>query len=102
RRHTRFSRDWSSDVCSSDLLRQAGVEVIPFLRDSDDIGALPFTRRALLPVSPLWNPDAARDFAKLVRDRRPDLLHLHNPYPLLSDRKSAGEGKGVAARGAGA
>src|SRR5690606_6856372 len=27
---------------------------------------------------------AARDFAKLVRDRRPDLLHLHNPYPLLS------------------
>src|SRR5690606_3630645 len=24
RRHTRFSRDWSSDVCSSDLLFQAG------------------------------------------------------------------------------
>src|SRR5690606_40427205 len=23
RRHTRFSRDWSSDVCSSDLLRRA-------------------------------------------------------------------------------
>src|SRR5690606_39691645 len=23
RRHTRFSRDWSSDVCSSDLLLQA-------------------------------------------------------------------------------
>src|SRR5690606_40100590 len=23
RRHTRFSRDWSSDVCSSDLLREA-------------------------------------------------------------------------------
>src|SRR5690606_40351332 len=23
RRHTRFSRDWSSDVCSSDLLRVA-------------------------------------------------------------------------------
>src|SRR5207342_3895403 len=24
RRHTRFSRDWSSDVCSSDLSAQAG------------------------------------------------------------------------------
>src|SRR5690606_39969445 len=23
RRHTRFSRDWSSDVCSSDLVRDA-------------------------------------------------------------------------------
>src|SRR6266700_5011356 len=30
RRHTRFSRDWSSDVCSSDLqLRQPGVAVLP-------------------------------------------------------------------------
>src|SRR5690606_40060625 len=25
RRHTRFSRDWSSDVCSSDLGADAGV-----------------------------------------------------------------------------
>src|SRR5690606_40508173 len=25
RRHTRFSRDWSSDVCSSDLLLHRGV-----------------------------------------------------------------------------
>src|SRR5207302_6925473 len=36
RRHTRFSRDWSSDVCSSDLgaalalTRQAGVQYAPF------------------------------------------------------------------------
>src|SRR5690606_40946412 len=30
RRHTRFSRDWSSDVCSSDLYRgrPAGTQVI--------------------------------------------------------------------------
>src|SRR5690606_6686445 len=26
RRHTRFSRDWSSDVCSSDLFRKLTVE----------------------------------------------------------------------------
>src|SRR6266511_6376052 len=25
RRHTRFSRDWSSDVCSSDLVRHAAT-----------------------------------------------------------------------------
>src|SRR5690606_39691938 len=27
RRHTRFSRDWSSDVCSSDLM--VGLESVP-------------------------------------------------------------------------
>src|SRR5690606_41191555 len=26
RRHTRFSRDWSSDVCSSDLNREISLE----------------------------------------------------------------------------
>src|SRR5690606_40027015 len=29
RRHTRFSRDWSSDVCSSDLGDEATVNVYP-------------------------------------------------------------------------
>src|SRR5690606_41008379 len=28
RRHTRFSRDWSSDVCSSDLFLHAEVEFL--------------------------------------------------------------------------
>src|SRR5690606_40860707 len=28
RRHTRFSRDWSSDVCSSDLSGGAGLALI--------------------------------------------------------------------------
>src|SRR5690606_39767968 len=32
RRHTRFSRDWSSDVCSSDLLRSLEKED-PRLKD---------------------------------------------------------------------
>jgi glycosyltransferase involved in cell wall biosynthesis len=65
-------------------LTAAGVEVIPFLRSSDDIAALPAAGKALLPVSPLWNPGAARSLAALIRAHRPDLLHLHNPYPLLS------------------
>src|SRR5436309_15974623 len=29
RRHTRFSRDWSSDVCSSDLAQDVGFAMNP-------------------------------------------------------------------------
>jgi glycosyltransferase involved in cell wall biosynthesis len=65
-------------------LAAAGVEVLPFLRDSDEIPALPASSKALLPISPLWNPGAARELAGLLRRHRPDVLHLHNPYPLLS------------------
>jgi glycosyltransferase involved in cell wall biosynthesis len=65
-------------------LSAAGVEVIPFLRDSDDIPALPVRDKATLPVSPLWNVSAQRSLSALLHEHRPDVLHLHNPYPLLS------------------
>src|SRR5690606_40940648 len=47
RRHTRFSRDWSSDVCSSDLERRFST---PEIRRS---GA-PHTRGAAEPCLAYW------------------------------------------------
>jgi glycosyltransferase involved in cell wall biosynthesis len=65
-------------------LEAAGVTVLPFLRSSDEIGSLPATQRALLPLSPIWAPAAQRELRELIRTQRPDVLHLHNPYPLIS------------------
>ena len=65
-------------------LRAAGVEVVPFLRSSDEIGTLPLVQKALLPVSPLYAGPAQRALTEIIRTERPDILHLHNPYPLLS------------------
>src|SRR5687768_12230096 len=67
-----------------DQLAAAGVEVVPFLRDSDDIDAMSAAGKALLPVSPLYNASAQRELSALLDEHRPDVLHLHNPYPLLS------------------
>lgn len=65
-------------------LAEAGVEVVPFSRSSDEIPGLPVSRKLLLPISPIYNGDSARALAALVKTERPDILHLHNPYPLLS------------------
>jgi glycosyltransferase involved in cell wall biosynthesis len=65
-------------------LRAAGVEVLPFQRSSDSIGDLPAAEKALLPISPIYGRAAQRDLARLLEQERPDVLHLHNPYPLLS------------------
>jgi glycosyltransferase involved in cell wall biosynthesis len=65
-------------------LTAAGIEVLPFQRASDSIGELPLAQKALLPLSPIFGRAAQRDLADLLRRERPDLLHLHNPYPLLS------------------
>ncbi|HWS34124.1 MAG TPA: glycosyltransferase family 4 protein [Actinoplanes sp.] len=65
-------------------LREAGVAVVPFQRSSDSIAEMSAARKALLPISPVYGVDAQRDLAELLKRERPDALHLHNPYPLLS------------------
>src|SRR5207302_6933681 len=46
RRHTRFSRDWSSDVCSSDLAAAISGRQPLFTRDSSAQSLLKATFRA--------------------------------------------------------
>jgi glycosyltransferase involved in cell wall biosynthesis len=65
-------------------LRAAGVEVEAFQRSSDSIGSLSAAGKALLPISPVYGAPAQRDLSRLLDEFRPDALHLHNPYPLLS------------------
>src|SRR5258705_1763563 len=67
-------------------LRGAGVEVVPFLRSSDEIGSLPAAPKALLPIAPIWSPAAQRALVGIIPAERPDVLHLHNPYPPISPR----------------
>ena len=65
-------------------LDEAGVLTLPFLRRTDAIAALPAGQRALLPLSPVYAGRAQHELATLLRHERPDIVHLHNPYPLLS------------------
>jgi glycosyltransferase involved in cell wall biosynthesis len=65
-------------------LRAAGVDVLPFLRSSDEIAGYSKAQKALLAVSPIRNGRSQKDLEALIQREKPDLLHLHNPYPLLS------------------
>ncbi|MEU1358606.1 glycosyltransferase, partial [Micromonospora zamorensis] len=65
-------------------LTAAGIEVLPFIRSSDEIPSMSKVAKALLPISPIWAPRAQHDLSRLLTEHRPDVLHLHNPYPLLS------------------
>jgi glycosyltransferase involved in cell wall biosynthesis len=67
-------------------LTAAGVTVLEFLRSSDEIPSLPMAERIALPVSPVYARRAQRELDALLARERPDVVHLHNPYPLLSPR----------------
>jgi glycosyltransferase involved in cell wall biosynthesis len=65
-------------------LRNAGLEVRTFFRDSDVIAGFGLLQKAALASSPTYSREAARDFRHILRNTRPDIVHLHNPYPLIS------------------
>jgi glycosyltransferase involved in cell wall biosynthesis len=61
-----------------------GVEVVPYLRSSDEIGDMSLGQRLAVPVQPIHGRRAIMAIEGLIERHRPELVHLHNPYPLIS------------------
>ncbi|MET0523275.1 MAG: glycosyltransferase [Nocardioides sp.] len=68
----------------SAALVAAGHDVELFQRDSDDIADWSLARKVTLPVGAVWNEQARREVAARLAANRPDVVHLHNTFPLLS------------------
>jgi glycosyltransferase involved in cell wall biosynthesis len=66
------------------LLRAAGVEVDTYFRSSDEIETFGFFERATLPVRTVYSFEDTKELRRRLRDSRPDVVHLHNPYPVIS------------------
>jgi glycosyltransferase involved in cell wall biosynthesis len=66
------------------LLRSAGHTVGLFERRSDDIATMSLPRKALVPAGVPYNPAARRAMAERLRMDRPNVVHVHNTFPLLS------------------
>jgi glycosyltransferase involved in cell wall biosynthesis len=65
-------------------LRLHGHQVEQFQRSSDSIDSWPVRKKALLPGRVLWSTDSYRSLVRVLRADRPDVVHVHNVYPLLS------------------
>src|SRR5207249_7465936 len=65
-RHTRSKRDWSSDVCSSDLLEEDAVRELGLLLDPPDHHQLDVEE--LIHICPDLVGDRANDVGKLLLD----------------------------------
>ena len=67
-----------------EALTALGHEVIPFERSSDEIGRWSLAKKASLPAKVVWNRESYRGLAATLREHRPDVVHIHNTFPLLS------------------
>ncbi len=64
-----------------DLLQRAGHAVACYTRHNDEVAGPPAWQLAR---DTLWSPRTVRDTQALLRDFRPDVVHVHNFFPLVS------------------
>jgi glycosyltransferase involved in cell wall biosynthesis len=67
-----------------EALAGLGHEVIRFGRSSDEIGQWSVARKASLPARVIWSRGTYRDLKAVLREQRPEVVHVHNTLPLLS------------------
>lgn len=63
------------------MLRQCGHEVIEYRRHNDEIAD---ASRLGLVLNTFWSRRTVSDMATLIADARPDVIHCHNTFPLIS------------------
>ena len=68
----------------TDMLRNAGVEVETYIRASDEIEHFGLVKRTQLAVRPIYSLEDTKALKARIRSFGPDVVHLHNPYPLIS------------------
>ena len=66
------------------LLEEAGHEVLEYRRHNDEIKQYSTIKRLGLIGRTVWASDSHRDFTALLREKRPDIVHVHNTFPLIS------------------
>jgi glycosyltransferase involved in cell wall biosynthesis len=82
--HNHYRQPGGEDRVFTDeleLLSRNGHDVIRFTADNSDLtgsGGLALAARAV------WNADGHGRLTRLLRDKNPQLMHVHNTFPLLS------------------
>jgi glycosyltransferase involved in cell wall biosynthesis len=68
-----------------EALAALGHEVMRFGRSSDEIEQWPMAKKASLPARTIWSRETYRDLTAVLGRRCPEVVHVHNTFPLLSD-----------------
>ena len=82
--HNFYRQPGGEDTCflaETNMLRNHGDVVRTIEVRNDDTVAMP---AVTLAINTLWNRQSYSRVAKAIQDFRPDIMHCHNIFPLLS------------------
>ncbi|WP_322490447.1 glycosyltransferase family 4 protein [Chloroflexus sp.] len=66
------------------LLQQYGHEVFTWQRDNSEIFTYDLRRKSVFLINTIHNWQTYHDLQSFVLDKRPDVAHVHNVFPLIS------------------
>jgi len=82
--HNAYQQRGGEDMvvaAESTLLQQHGHEVIRLARHNDELAEMPV---AAATIQTVWSTKTVRDLSAIVQRTRPDIVHVHNTFPLIS------------------
>lgn len=66
------------------MLESRGVQVAAFERCNDDLDDSSVMAKTAMAVNTIWSQRSRSDLRTVLRDVRPDLVHVHNTFSMLS------------------
>jgi glycosyltransferase involved in cell wall biosynthesis len=85
--HNRYLCAGGEDVVfyrERELLRSAGHDVLEYVRQNSDISNGGILSNMKVALQTFWAWDTAQEMRSLLRSVKPDLVHFHNTFPLIS------------------
>src|ERR1039458_6824719 len=85
--HNTYQQPGGEDVVFSQerqLLERAGHQVLTYCRSNWEIAGYSPLKRLALVGRMVWARDTRREIANLLHSQKPDLVHVHNTFLVIS------------------
>lgn len=79
----RGGEDWHVEQLEK-MLRKNGHEVETYFRSSNEIENFSIIQALCFPINFLYSLSSKKEIERIISDFRPDLVHVHNVFPLIS------------------
>jgi glycosyltransferase involved in cell wall biosynthesis len=85
--HCHYQQPGGEDVVfeqERQLLERAGHQVVVFRRSNFEVDSYPGIKRLVLIQKAIWNDGSRKEFAEVLRAEKPDVVHVHNTWIMIS------------------
>jgi glycosyltransferase involved in cell wall biosynthesis len=85
--HCEYQQPGGEDVVleqERQILERAGHQVVLYRRSNLEVDSYPGVQRLVLLRKAIWNGDTRDTFLELLRAEKPDVVHVHNTWVMIS------------------